>query len=44
VFFGDCRGREIAAGVQAAGIRDNRETECAYLNMEARCLATENRD
>ena len=34
----------MAAGVQAAGIRDDRETERAYLNMEARYLATENRD
>ena len=35
-FFRDCRGREMAAGVQAAGISDDLETERAYLNMEAR--------
>jgi hypothetical protein len=35
-FFRDCRGREMAAGVQAAGIIDDRKTERAYLNMEAR--------
>jgi len=34
----------MAAGVQAAGISDDRETERAYLNMEARCLATEKCD
>jgi len=43
-FFRDCRGREMAAGVQAAGISDDRKTERAYLNMEARCLATEKCD
>ena len=35
-FFGDFRGREMAAGVQATGIGDDWETERAYLNMEAR--------
>jgi hypothetical protein len=35
-FFGDFRSREMAAGVQAAGISDDRETERAYLTMEAR--------
>jgi hypothetical protein len=35
-FFRHFSGREMAAGVQAAEIRDNRETERAYLNMEAR--------
>jgi hypothetical protein len=30
------RGSEMAVGVQATGISDNRETESAYLNMEAR--------
>jgi len=35
-FFGDFRGREMAAGVQATGISDDWETERAYLNMEAR--------
>jgi hypothetical protein len=35
-FFGDFRGREIAAGVQATGIGDDWKTERAYLNMEAR--------
>jgi hypothetical protein len=34
----------MAAGVQAAGIRDKRETERAYLNMEARFLATKKCD
>ena len=43
-FFRDCRGREMAAGVQAAGIIDDRKTERAYLNMEARCPASEIRD
>jgi hypothetical protein len=31
----------MAAGVQAAGISDDGENERGYLNMEARCLATE---
>ena len=35
-FFGDFRGSEMAAGVQAAGTSDDLETERAYLNMEAR--------
>jgi hypothetical protein len=35
-FFRDCRGREMAAGVQAAGISDDGENERGYLNMEAR--------
>jgi hypothetical protein len=35
-FFGDFRGREMAAGVQATGIGDDWKTERAYLNMEAR--------
>ena len=35
-FFRDCLGREMAAGVQAAGIRDDRETERAYLTLVAR--------
>jgi len=35
-FFGDFRGREMAAGVQATGIGDDWQTERAYLNMEAR--------
>jgi hypothetical protein len=35
-FFRDCRGRDMEAGLQAAGISDDRETERAYLNMEAR--------
>jgi hypothetical protein len=35
-FFRDFRGREMAAGVQAAGISDDRKTERTYLNMEAR--------
>jgi hypothetical protein len=35
-FFGDFRGSEMAVGVQATGIINNRETESAYLNMEAR--------
>ena len=35
-FFRDCRGREMAAGVQAAGISDDRETERAYLTIVAR--------
>ena len=34
--FGDFRGREMAAGVQATGIGDDWQTERAYLNMEAR--------
>jgi hypothetical protein len=34
--FGDFRGSEMAAGVQATGISDDLETERAYLNMEAR--------
>jgi hypothetical protein len=29
-------GSKMAAGLQAAGISDDRETERGYLNMEAR--------
>jgi len=35
-FIGDFRGKVMAAGLQAAGISDDLETERAYLNMEAR--------
>jgi len=38
---GDFRGREMAAGVQPHEISDHRDTECASLNMEARCPTAE---
>jgi len=42
-FFGDFRGGEMAAGMQATVISDDLENERAYLTMEARCPAAENR-
>ena len=38
---GDFRGTEMAAGVQPHEISDHRETECASLNMDARCPTAE---
>ena len=39
--FGDFRGKEMAAVVQPDEISDHRETECASLNMDARCPIAE---